>query len=242
MRGKDYNAGLRGVLFEARHYQRMGAAVWLFGWLVLRQTHQQGEIGWVLGGAPISYREIEEETGFNVRTLEGWMRTLRRQGYIETEVAPSGIIVRITKAKKFPQAGRKFADGVRRTAGSATHNRVANQRNPVWNQQNADRIGSSFVARSQENSNTPDIHRDFHRKGENLDPQGENSSSKPSGLDQTQNPNRRFDSDFPANAHLQQQNKCFLEARLRQQLLRAEREEAVRRELSVGSGPEVPRS
>src|SRR5579864_1436055 len=73
MRGKDFNTGLRGVLFEAQHYERMGAAVWLYGWLVLRQTHQSGSVGWVLGGAPISYREIEEETGFNRRTLERWM-------------------------------------------------------------------------------------------------------------------------------------------------------------------------
>jgi len=117
MRGKDYNAGLRGVLFEARHYQRMGAALWLYGWLVLRQTHQQGDIGWVLGGAPISYREIEEETGFNIRTLERWMQGLRREGYIETEAAPAGIIVRIMKAKKFPRAGRNSDGGIRKFAG-----------------------------------------------------------------------------------------------------------------------------
>jgi len=39
-----------------------------------------------------------------------------------------------------------------------------------------------------------------------------------------------------------QQQNFFVEARLRQQLLRMEREEAVRRELAVGSGPEVERS
>ena len=114
MRGKDFNTGLRGVLFEAQHYERMGAALWLYGWLVLRQTHQQGSVGWVLGGAPVSYREIEEETGFNCRTLERWMRTLRQQGYIETEAAPAGIIIRISKAKKFPQPGRRFAEGIRK--------------------------------------------------------------------------------------------------------------------------------
>ncbi len=84
MREKDYNTGLRGVLFEAQHHARMGAAIWLYGWLVLRQTHQTGTTGWVLGGAPISYREIEEETGFNRRTLERWMRLLRKHEYIST--------------------------------------------------------------------------------------------------------------------------------------------------------------
>ena len=61
MRGKDFNTGLRGVLFEARHYERMGAAVWLYGWLVCGQTHQHGDFGCVLGGSPVSYREIEED-------------------------------------------------------------------------------------------------------------------------------------------------------------------------------------
>lgn len=117
MREKNFSTGLRGVLFEARHYARMGSAIWLYGWLVLRQTHQSGPVGWVLGGAPVRYREIEEETGFNRRTLERWLSALRREGYIETTAAQEGISIRITKAKKFPQAVRKSAEGVRRIAG-----------------------------------------------------------------------------------------------------------------------------
>jgi hypothetical protein len=246
MRGKDYNAGLRGVLFEARHYERMGAAVWLYGWLVLRQTHQQGDIGWVLGGAPISYREIEEETGFNVRTLERWMHSLRQHGYIQTQAAPAGIIVRITKAKKFPQAGRKFADGVRRIAGRSAQKCVASGGYPAQNQYAAGVIGSSSVARSRERRKAPDFHRDFHRNVTNQAPESETINSKPFGLGQTQNQNRNrknsSEADFPAGPHFQQQAEIFLEARLRRQLIRAEREEAVRRELAVGSGPEVPHS
>src|SRR5580698_10573934 len=106
LRENNYNTGLRGVLFEAKHYARMGSAVWLYGWLVLRQTHQTGTVGWVLGGAPIHYREIEEETGFNRRTLERWMSVLRRNEYIETEAAPGGVVVRILKAKKHLQGPR----------------------------------------------------------------------------------------------------------------------------------------
>jgi hypothetical protein len=242
MRGKDFNAGLRGVLFEARHHRRMGAAVWLFGWLVLRQTHQQGDLGWVLGGAPISYREIEEETGFNCRTLERWMRTLRRHGYVETDAAPAGVIVRITKAKKFPQGGRNSAYGVRKVAGGVTQNRVPSEQNPAWNQQAAGGISSSSVARSQERTIPGDLHRHFHRQNQIQQPSAQDPTANSSGLGQTQNSGRGATPDFPAGPHLQQQNKFFLEARLRQQLIRAEREEAVRRELAVGSGPEVRRS
>jgi hypothetical protein len=242
MRGKDYNAGLRGVLFEARHYERMGAAVWLYGWLVLRQTHQQGDVGWVLGGAPISYREIEEETGFNVRTLERWMHTLRREGYIRTEAAPAGLTVRIMKAKKFPQGGRRNAGGVRRIAEGATQNRVANGRNRVWNHQAAAGIGSSSVARSQETTKPANFSADFHSQVQKHNLQNQISNSQPSGLGQLQNRNQNQQADFPAGPHAEHQTKFFLEARLRQQLLRAEREEAVRRELAVGTGPEVTRS
>ncbi len=180
MRGKDYNAGLRGVLFEARHYERMGAAIWLYGWLVLRQTHQQGDIGWVLGGAPISYREIEVETGFNVRTLERWMHSLRRHGYIQTQPAPAGIIVRITKAKKYPQAGRKPADGVRRIAGRPPQKCVTSDRYPSRNQYAAGVISSSFIARSPERTTTADFHRDFHKNVRHQAPESETINSKPS--------------------------------------------------------------
>jgi hypothetical protein len=97
MRAKDFNAGLRGVLFEAKHYEQMGPAVWLYGWLVLRQTRQVGTTGLVLGGRPVSYREIEEETGFGRKTLERWMRAVA-----------AGIVVRITKAKKFAEDRAAF--------------------------------------------------------------------------------------------------------------------------------------
>jgi len=132
MRGKDFSTGLRGGLFEQRHCVRMGASIWLYGWLVLRQTSQHEGMGWVLGGSPITYREIEEETGFNRRTLERWMRDLRRTGYIETETAPAGIVVRITKAKKFPQSaqgGRRIEGGLRRVAEGAARNCVADGAN-----------------------------------------------------------------------------------------------------------------
>jgi hypothetical protein len=101
MREKNYNAGLRGVLFEVKHYRQMGPAVWLYGWLVLRETRERDGIGFVLGGKPVSYREIEDETGFPRKSLERWMRILRSNGYIETAPASSGVIVQIQKAKKF---------------------------------------------------------------------------------------------------------------------------------------------
>lgn len=108
MEGKHLNAGLRGGLFEAKHHAGMGEAVWLFGWMVLRQTTEQGGQGLVLGGRPITYQEIHRDTGFPIRTLQRWMAALKAGGYIEIEYPrtgrrriPLGMSVRILKAKKF---------------------------------------------------------------------------------------------------------------------------------------------
>jgi len=123
--GKHLNAGLRGGLFEVKHYARMGDAVWLFGWMVLRQTTEQGGQGLVLDGRPITYQEICRDTGFPLRTLQRWMAGLKAGGYIEIEYPrsgmrriPLGMRVRILKAKKF-SAGQfllRFGEAPERAA------------------------------------------------------------------------------------------------------------------------------
>jgi hypothetical protein len=250
MRGKDFNCGLRGGLFEARHFNRMGAAVWLYGWLILRQTRQSGDVGWVLGGAPVTYREIEDETGFNRRTLERWMRTLRSQDYIATQTVPGGISIRILKAKKFSRPGRNvpggvrdLAEGVRRLAQGATQTCGAIQPQLAGNSRVTAEIGSSCVARLKDTPNPALPSGDFHRICPNF-PQS--TADVPSGLPQP-NPsswdemqNRKHKTNKPAG--LQQPFDFIQEARLRLQLWKLEREEAVRRELAVGTGPEVHRS
>ncbi len=238
MREKNFSTGLRGVLFEARHYARMGSAIWLYGWLVLRQTHQSGSVGWVLGGAPVRYREIEEETGFNRRTLERWLSALRREGYIETTPAQEGISIRITKAKKFPQGVRKSAEGVRRIAGSGTQNCGATRAQNYKYEQFADGMNSSSIVRIREREAQRENlescgnqdHKQKQNRGRNQRPsEYQSPSQNPSGLEQNQNQfqNRKQD-----------QHQYFpWELRLRQQLLRAERDAEVRRELAVGTGP-----
>ena len=242
MREKNFSTGLRGVLFEARHYARMGSALWLYGWLVLRQTHQTGSVGWVLGGAPVRYREIEEETGFNCRTLERWLSTLRREGYIETTAAQEGVRIRITKAKKFPQGGRKSAEGVRKSAGSGTRNCGASTQQDYTYEQFADGMNSSFIVRIKEREaqrgnpnfcgNPKHTKTNFRSKNEESD-ERETPNQNPSGLTENQ---KRNQNQFQKREQNQEQYLLW-ELRLRQQLLRAERDEATRRELAVGAGP-----
>lgn len=247
MREKNFHCGLRGVLFEERHYARMGSAVWLYGWLVLRQTHQTGEVGWVLGGAPVSYREIEEETGFNRRTLERWMCALRREGYIETTATPGGVVVRITKAKKYAQPGRGFADGARKNAWGRPRNRGADADERSENSKDAARISSKSVERGKENINPSGL---VERKIQN--PQGAEICG---GNEQRENPAAAMSNPFRGNAHSAAKaanpgentnawprresyspssGKIWAEARVL-------REELLRRELDVGAGPEIQR-
>jgi hypothetical protein len=257
MREKNYSTGLRGVLFEARHYSRMGAAVWLYGWLVLRQTHQSGSLGWVLGGKPVSYREIEEETGFNPRTLERWMRTLRDQGYVETEALGGGVVIRITKAKKFQQfsqGARKAAEGVRKSAGGAPQICVADPRDRLSNLRFVAGIGSSSVEREKERatatasgldeSQRPGTTQLQRRTQQRANPRFENQqavcesfANRPVANQAFANQPERIDFDTRV-----QQAAYAPTDYTRRSLLRAERDEALRRELAVGTGPEVRRS
>lgn len=278
MRGRDFNTGLRGGLFDSRHYERMGSSVWLYAWLVLRQTHQTGSTGWVLGGAPFSYKEIEEETGFNVRTLERWMRTLRRQGYVETESVPGGVIVRITKAKKHSRAPRdlanasaetfrraasslrKIADAPRKFAERDTQNCVAARGHISENTHVPLPICSSSVEESIENYASPASGDNSQFRNREASPiQHLNPSC--SGENQTPIQNHIHDSEFNRSVSAtrdlftepdrvpqvtvqapREPRRFIEEARMRQQLWRAERDDAVRRELRVGAGPEVKRS
>lgn len=283
MRGKDFNAGLRGVLFEARHYDRTGSAVWLYAWLVLRQTHQTGTIGWVLGGAPIRYQEIEEETGFNSRTFERWMRILRQHGYIEAESVPGGMIVRITKAKKHAcKAGdfdgsrkldalrradagvRKVAEDPRKFADGSPQARGTVSREVMENTQDRFPIGSASLEESIKRSEPPQptlqaSELPWRLANKPWPPEYRNQSKN--DFERTnpcclgKGPNRRPAFDYGREAfarprrlpreQMQEPQPTRLtldEARLQLELLRAEREEAVRRELRVGRGPEPCRA
>jgi hypothetical protein len=117
----------------------------------------------VLGGSPITYAEIEEETGFNPRTLERWMYTLRRGGYVETETQPGGIIVRILKARRFPQGARKSADKGPQIRGRPSQDCGAMPLQSYETKRLGVEICSSYVNGSTTKQDTQLFHRDLHR-------------------------------------------------------------------------------
>jgi len=102
MLGKNLNSGVRGGLWDVKHYGQMGDAIWLFGWLVHRQTIEKNGVGLVLRGKALTYRDIMEDTGFAERTLHRWMAMLVRSGYITVRHSLySRMVISITNAKKF---------------------------------------------------------------------------------------------------------------------------------------------
>jgi len=103
LRGKNLNCGIRGGLWDEAHLERMGPAVWLFGWLVHRQTRERNGVGLVLGGSPLTYDMIQGDTGYSRRTLQRWLADLRTGGYVRVRrTCHSRMIIEVLKAKKFP--------------------------------------------------------------------------------------------------------------------------------------------
>lgn len=238
-RGKDFNVGLKGGLFDTQHYERMGPALWLYGWLVLRQTRQEGTFGYVLGGKPITYSEIEGETGFGRKTLERWMRVLRTEGYIETKTASTGIIVTITKAKKFTKQDQRG-----QAAGGPSHSghllRTSDLRTPelrARDLKNAPKvprfaessldnpeqfqlfrggISSGSIEGTIENSSFQQTYTEPRRSSGSRNPQQQREKAEGDEATFTRGPGPESNRDW-----------------------RWLRDELVRRELRVGAGPEV---
>ena len=97
----QYYSGLRNGLWDWKHIRRMGSALGLFGWLVSRQTRQNGNAGLVLGGKPLRLEEIcKDLNGATRRSVQRWLQVLRRGGYIETEARLRGVVITILNAKK----------------------------------------------------------------------------------------------------------------------------------------------
>jgi hypothetical protein len=168
------------------------------------------------------------------------MHTLRRHGYIETEAVSGGMTVRITKAKKFPQAPRKVADGVRKVAGGAPPICGASEHKVLANEQVAGGIDSSSIAGIKDI--TPlDIYGSRYYQTPGRSEENQTPTPTPSGLGPRQNQRSGAGPSLPSRMQSHPQQNLFLEAHMLRQWLRAEREEAVRRELAVGTGPEVPR-
>ena len=103
--------GAKGGLLAEKHYFAMREAIWLFSWLLLRQTgiNEIGE-GIVNYGHPLTKAEIYADTGYSEKRVERWVKRLRDTEYIRTEQRPNeGLIFFVlgakskTKSTRFPK-------------------------------------------------------------------------------------------------------------------------------------------
>jgi len=103
--------GAKGGLLAEKHYYAMKDAIWLFQWLLLRQTglNEIGE-GIVNYGHPITRQEITHDTGFADWRIKRWTDRLRRTDYIRTEKSGNdGLIFLVLEAKHKTKRGRDRA-------------------------------------------------------------------------------------------------------------------------------------
>lgn len=93
------NAGINMGVFDEKHRQKMGTSIWLFGWLVGAQTRRNGL---VLGGMPLTYEELAKRTGYNPRSIENWLASLKDAKYIEvTHTSWKKLRIRVLNQKKY---------------------------------------------------------------------------------------------------------------------------------------------
>lgn len=97
-----YYITIKNDLLEPKHVERMGAAVWLYMWLIDKvMAIDENGIGKVLNGKPVNFEEhIVPDLGVPERTYQRWIYDLRTAGYIKTVRAPYGLVIVVTKAEK----------------------------------------------------------------------------------------------------------------------------------------------
>ena len=119
-------------------------------WLIDHMTSiSEDGIGKVLGGRPIKYEEdIKPELGISQDTYTRWTEKLLEYPYIETTLAPYGIIFRVLKAKKRFRTNAESEKGgsaeVRKVRGSAQMRNVIRQ-DSLNSTKNTSAAGASLV-------------------------------------------------------------------------------------------------
>lgn len=88
-------------LFKAKHWKKMGNAIWLFGMLIDKVTREENGQGYVLGGTPITYSTFKGELPITKRQYLRYLEILRGGNYIHTRNTHHGLIIVINKSKKF---------------------------------------------------------------------------------------------------------------------------------------------
>lgn len=134
----------------------MGTAVWLFGALVGMQTRSNG---FVLGGMPLTYAELEKRTGFDARKIERWLAVLRVERYVEvTHTTYRRMRIRVLNQKKFKtkQSTLDFSYPPKMADNDPALSAKNGGNDPTKMADNAHKNGGFNKSRSMSSNETPD--------------------------------------------------------------------------------------
>jgi hypothetical protein len=106
MNGKTFDVPVSNGLLEPKHYHAMGDAIWLYLYLLDRQTRgvDKDGHGKVSGGMPIRDSVVTGSLGSSRRTVIRWREVLERGDYITARRTSFGHVYAITKPKKWKKA------------------------------------------------------------------------------------------------------------------------------------------
>ncbi len=79
---------------QAKHYQKMKSAIWLFLYFILCADRRTGSVARKI-------RTISSHTGFGKEKILRWMNLLRKNGYIETENNGRCLLIQIKNWRRF---------------------------------------------------------------------------------------------------------------------------------------------
>ncbi len=100
-------------LYDAKHVEQMGPAIWLYGWILARTYAAQRD-----GVMAYSHREAADALGVTYRTIQLWFERLQEYGYLTTRARhPHHLDVAVTNWRSVEEwhEARTEADGIART-------------------------------------------------------------------------------------------------------------------------------
>lgn len=83
------------------HREKVGSAIWLFLLLIDWTTVEQDGLGQVLGGKPVTVKELKEALGLEERQVRAQLQRLQSIKFIRLRRTSYGFVIEVLKSKKF---------------------------------------------------------------------------------------------------------------------------------------------
>lgn len=133
---ESYPFTIYSGLLSPEHYKKIGSALWLFLWLISSTTNEVEKDGvtWgiVLGNKPLKLKEMAEVFDVNEKTIRRWLDDLEKNGYINVNRAPYGLMISVRNSKKFKR--ERMDKNVHSRLDKNVHSQSerTNMSNPEW--------------------------------------------------------------------------------------------------------------